>query len=198
VASTADRGHHGSGRSRETYLLVKLQEVLGEKDAATLMEHLPPDRWDELATKRDLERHLERVDARFDQVDARFEQVDARFDQVDARFEQVDARFDRLEHRFGQFEHRFDGLEQRFDGLEHRFGQLEHRFDLSEQRFDATQQRTEDRFAAFAAHFDERLEHQHDRLLVALHERIDRQTRLLLFTILGALVTMALVGAVGG
>jgi predicted nuclease with TOPRIM domain len=148
------------------HLLVKLQEVLGEKDAATLMEHLPPDRWHELATKRDLAHQLEEVDRRFQQVEHRFQEVDRRFAQVDRRFEQVDRRFEQVDRRFAQVDHRFDLLELRFDAL--------------------------------TTHLDERFEHQHDRLLVVLHERIDRQTRTLLFTVLAAVVTMALVGIVGG
>jgi hypothetical protein len=60
-------------------LHTRLEQLLGPDDAATLMEHLPPDEWNELATKaelsefradvrqdlRDLERRLaEHVDLR--------------------------------------------------------------------------------------------------------------------------------------
>jgi len=44
------------------------------------------------ATKGDLDRLGERVDARF--VDARFAQVDARFDQIEARLEEADVKVD--------------------------------------------------------------------------------------------------------
>jgi hypothetical protein len=41
-------------RSRHI-LFLKLEEVLGSEEAATLMEHLPPVGWADVATKRDLD-----------------------------------------------------------------------------------------------------------------------------------------------
>ena len=38
-------------------LYSRLEEVLGARDASTLMEHLPPVGWSDVATKRDLD-HL--------------------------------------------------------------------------------------------------------------------------------------------
>jgi hypothetical protein len=35
-------------------LYVRLEQLLGPEDAATLMEHLPPDEWNRLATKDDV------------------------------------------------------------------------------------------------------------------------------------------------
>jgi DNA anti-recombination protein RmuC len=85
-----------------------------EAVADTLMAHLPPAGWSDVARTSDIN-HLradidalradtrdkfDKVDARFDKVDARFEQMeakyDARFDKVDARFDKIDARFDEL------------------------------------------------------------------------------------------------------
>jgi hypothetical protein len=40
---------------RRHRLFRKLEQVLGHEEAATLMEHLHPRRWDELATKPDIE-----------------------------------------------------------------------------------------------------------------------------------------------
>jgi hypothetical protein len=85
-----------------------------EAVADTLMAHLPPAGWSDVARTSDIN-HLRAdinhmradIDAlradtkeRFDKVDARFEQMeakyDARFDKVDARFDKIDARFDEL------------------------------------------------------------------------------------------------------
>lgn len=64
-----------------------LIDKLGEEEASTLMEHLPPVGWADVATKTDIE-HL-RVS-----MDARFEAFEAK---MDGRFEAVDHRFDALE-----------------------------------------------------------------------------------------------------
>jgi hypothetical protein len=47
---------------RRHELLQRLEELLGSEHAATLMEHLPPDRWNELATKADLDRFATKED----------------------------------------------------------------------------------------------------------------------------------------
>jgi hypothetical protein len=45
----------------------RLEEILGPGPAATLMEHLPPVGWSDVATKRDLEVFESRVQGRLDQ-----------------------------------------------------------------------------------------------------------------------------------
>ena len=117
MALTEDTRHH---------MFQALERQLGAEEAATLMEHLPPVGWADVATKHDLD-HLATVTradianlgtvlgARIDMLatvlGARIDTHDGRFDQVDRRFDQVDRRFDEVNRRFGQMDARFDRLE---------------------------------------------------------------------------------------
>ena len=116
-------------------LYARLEEVLGNPYANTLMTYLPPEPASRAITKDDLAALGARMDSRFDRVDQRFEQVDRRFEQVDQRFEQVDQRFEQVDQRFDQ-------VDQRFDQVERRLAQVEHRMERADERFD----RVEDRF----------------------------------------------------
>lgn len=80
-------------RSRHQ-LFLRLEEVLGADQAQTLMEHLPPVGWAEVATKRDLDQLAERVHLRFEALE---ERMDHRFEALEER---IDLRCEALEHKF--------------------------------------------------------------------------------------------------
>jgi predicted nucleic acid-binding Zn-ribbon protein len=146
----------GDERARHE-LLVRLQQVLGDKEAARLMEHLPPDRWPELVTKSDLS--------------------------------PVRADVARLKTDVAGLKTDVAGLKTDVAGLKTDVAELRHEmqfgFALVDQRFEHLEENLELRFAS-----------AHDRMESFVRERLDAQTRALLFTIIGALLTMALV-AVG-
>ena len=76
-----------------------------------------------LASKSDVERILERMDARFAQVDARFARVDDQFAQVDEQFARIDERFLQME---AHFEARMAQMEKHFEAqMDARFAQSE-------------------------------------------------------------------------
>ena len=86
----------------------RLEEALGRKEATTLMEHLPPVGWADVARRSDIGRLAGDVGHRFGLVDRRFEEIDRRFEEIDHRFEEVGRRFDAIDHRFDELDRRFD------------------------------------------------------------------------------------------
>jgi len=85
-------------RSRHE-LYRRLEEVLGPDAATTLIEHLPPVGWADVATKHDLAGLEQRLELRFDRIDDRFAQMELRFDRIDDRFDRIDDRFALNEER---------------------------------------------------------------------------------------------------
>ena len=95
-------------RSRHE-LYRRLEEVLGVEAATTLIEHLPPAGWADVATKHDLASLEKRIELRFARIDDRFARVDERFNALDERFNTIDERFKALDWRF-------EGLDDRLRG----------------------------------------------------------------------------------
>jgi hypothetical protein len=79
-------------RSRHV-LYLRLEEVLGPEAATTLMEHLPPIGWADVAMKRDLDALEQRLDLRFGAFE---ERVELRFGALEQR---IDLRSEALEHK---------------------------------------------------------------------------------------------------
>jgi hypothetical protein len=75
-------------RSRHQ-LYLRLEEALGAEAATTLMEHLPPAGWADVAMKRDLDALEQRLELRFEALDLRFEALEQR----------LDLRSEALEHK---------------------------------------------------------------------------------------------------
>jgi hypothetical protein len=110
-------------RSRHE-LYRRLEEVLGLEAATTLIEHLPPVGWADVATKADVAALEQRLELRFDRIDDRFDRIDDRFSRIDDRFAQIDDRFSRVDDGFSRVYERFTALDEnialRFESSENR------------------------------------------------------------------------------
>jgi hypothetical protein len=73
-----DEEHAVINEQQRSRLHRRLEERLGDEEAGTMMELLPPVGWADVATKHDLA-HLER---RFDRMEGRFDRLEARFEAV--------------------------------------------------------------------------------------------------------------------
>ena len=75
------------------YLYNTLRETLGAKDAARMMDLLPPVGWADVARRQDVD-HLERtIDRRFDEMERRFDEMERRFGDIDRRFGELPQLF---------------------------------------------------------------------------------------------------------
>jgi hypothetical protein len=143
-------------------LFLALEGALGTEPARTLMEQLPPRRWDDLATHDD----LARFDERFVRIDERFVRIDERFERIDERFTVVDQRFDRIERRL-------DGHDARFSGIEQTLARIEAKFDEKFRGLD-------DRFVA-----------SENRVIAEFRGELIAHSRLMYFSMIGAIFTAA-------
>jgi tetrahydromethanopterin S-methyltransferase subunit G len=82
-------------------MLSGLRTHVGEAVANTLMEHLPPGGWYDVARTGD-----------FDRIETRIDKLEAR---LDDRIDKLEIRFDKLEARIDKLEARLDGLAQKID-----------------------------------------------------------------------------------
>ncbi|MGH8909872.1 MAG: hypothetical protein ACRD0K_26100 [Egibacteraceae bacterium] len=83
-------------RSRHD-LYLRLESVLGGTEADTLMAHLPPVGWADVATKQDVAAVKQDITAVRRDIDGLEQRLDERFNVIDARFKVVDERFNGLE-----------------------------------------------------------------------------------------------------
>ena len=77
----------------------RLEEVLGEEHATTLMEYLPPE---EVATKRDLEGLEERLTLRFSGVEGRMDGLNGRMDGLSGRMDRLERNMIAMEQRLNE------------------------------------------------------------------------------------------------
>jgi uncharacterized protein YlxP (DUF503 family) len=171
----------GDERARHE-LLLRLQQVLGDKEAATLMEHLPPDRWPELVTKSDLSPL--RADVAVLKTDVAVLKTDVAVLKTDVAVLKTDVAVLKSDVAV---------LKTDVVDLRH---EMQRGFALVDQRFEHFEERVDERFEHLEGNLELRFASAHDRMESFMRERLDAQTRALLFTIIGALLTMALV-AVG-
>ena len=71
-----------------------LRKALGENVANTLMEHLPPSGWGDVARKHDITMAL-------DMINLRIDGVERRMDLIEKRMEMIEKRMDAIEQRLG-------------------------------------------------------------------------------------------------
>ena len=68
---------------------VELRKIMGDKVADTVMEHLPPTGWADVARTSDVDHIGALMNARFAAVDVRFEAIDQRFEAIDKRLDGI-------------------------------------------------------------------------------------------------------------
>ena len=76
-------------------MLAGLRTHVGEAVANTLMEHLPPGGWYDVARTAD----IDRIETRLDKLDDRFDRLEGRIDRLEAR---LDNRIDQLDAKFSK------------------------------------------------------------------------------------------------
>ena len=86
-----------TGEMKRLALAERLIEVLGKEPALTLMEHLPPTSWDQLATKDDVK--MAAIELRGEFAELRGEFAELRGEFAELRGEFAELRGESREHR---------------------------------------------------------------------------------------------------
>ena len=71
--------------ARRTEMHIGLRESLGPRVADSLMEHLPPNGWGDVARQSEMIPRFDMVQIQFEMVDRRFEEIDRRLDAIESR-----------------------------------------------------------------------------------------------------------------
>ena len=90
----------------------RLEEILGEEHATTLMEYLPPE---EFATKRDLEGLEQRLTLRISGAEGRMDGLEGHMDGLEGHMDGLEGHMDGLEGRMGGLERNMLAMEQRLN-----------------------------------------------------------------------------------
>lgn len=109
-------------------LYARLQDVLGHEEAQTLKELLPPEGFDALATKADiqvLDGRLSGVETTVSSLRDKVAALDDKVAGLDVKVAAIDDKVTGIDYRLVRLESRMDGLDQRMDGFDQRMGRFE-------------------------------------------------------------------------